>query len=257
MKQVDHTLDLLEGLAARGQITLAEAARELDVSRPTAYRLLSRLQSRGYVDHIRAEHTYRLGPALRVLAANSDISTVARLGTQALADLQATTGETANLAVVRGGHIVYSAIRDGMHALRMSAHVGQEAPPHATALGKAILSMMSAEDRELLLGPGPFRQYTRNTITDPALLEKELAEIRAMGYAIDREEVDVGAVCIAAPIIGSTGEPVAALSVSAVAARFPESQWATVGRAVQRWTDRISRDLGAPAAQFPEKAGSS
>lgn len=246
MKQIDRTLDLLEILAERGEMSLAGVAGALETSRPTAYRMLASLQARGYVDHLRDSHRYQLGPAVRALASRSNLSMVTRLADPALMDLRASTGETVNLALVRRDRIIYEAILDGHHALRMSGTVGQEVPPHATALGKAILAAAPPDQQRLLLGPPPLRRYTPNTITEPGALEQELTITRSRGYAIDREEVDVGAVCIAAPIIGSDGLPMAALSVSAVAARFPEPRWSAVGRAVQRWTEQISADLGLP-----------
>jgi DNA-binding IclR family transcriptional regulator len=244
MKQIDRTLDLLELLGERGELSLAEAAALLGASRPTAYRLLTKLQSRAYVDHLPQDHRYRLGPAIRSLVSQFDLSTISRLAGPAMADLRASTGETVNLAVVRRGHIIYSAILDGHYALRMSASVGQDVPPHATALGKAILSAMSPDERHLLLGPPPYRRFAPNTLVKPSALDQDLAITRSRGYAIDREEVDVGAVCIAAPILGSEGTPVAAISVSAVAARFPEQDWSVVGKAVKQWGDRISAELG-------------
>lgn len=243
MKQIDRLLDLLELLGERGELSLAEAAALLGTSRPTAYRLLIKLQSRGYADHLSQDHRYQLGPAIRSLISQFDLSTIVRQAGPALADLRASTGETVNLAVVRRGRIAYSAILDGHYALRMSASIGQEVPPHAAALGKAILSAMSPDERYLLLGPPPYRRYTANTHVEPDALDQDLAMTRARGYAIDREEVDMGAVCIAAPIRGSEGMPIAAISVSAVAARFPEAKWSRVGRAVKQWSDRISAEL--------------
>lgn len=246
MKQTDRVVDVLELLADSGQMSLAEVAASLGVSRPTAYRLLAGLQARGYVEHLPLEHGYRLGPAIRALAARSAGSLVTRLAERALADLRASTGETVNLALVRRGRIVYAAILDGVYALRLSGTVGQEVPPHATALGKSMLAATAPEQRDLLLGSAPYRAFTPNTLTEREALERELQATRARGYAIDREEMDVGAVCIAAPIVAGDGRPIAALSVSAVAARFPEERWSPVGRAVKRWADEISAELGLP-----------
>src|SRR5271170_5551083 len=174
---LERGLDALELLAEHGEVRLADLAEELEVSRATAFRILASLQSRGYVEHARAERVYRLGHAVRALAERSDTSSVLRLAAPAMAELRASTGETVNLALLRRGTIVYAAIFDGVHALRMQPSVGAAVPAHATAI------------------------TTRRELT------RELTSVRARGYAVDNQEEEIGAACLAAPILGSDGRP--------------------------------------------------
>lgn len=251
---LERGLDVLELLADRGEIRLGELAREVDVSRATAFRVLATLQNRGYVEHIRSQRVYRLGSALRGLAARSDTSSVLSLAAPAMEQLRATTSETVNLALVRRRRIVYEAILEGVYSLRMSATVGEEVPAHAAAIGKAILASLPPERRAVFLGPEPYRALTQRTPTRMRDLAAELDRVRARGYAIDDQEVEVGAACVAAPILGSDGLPVGAISVSGLAARLPDAARPALGLQVRRWCDRISAALGFAGATADGRA---
>ena len=161
---LERGIDLLELLGERGQMRLAEVARDLKTSRATAFRVLATLQSRGYVEHDRAARVYRLGPALRTLATTSASASVARFAAPAMAALRQETGETVNLGAVRRGRIVYVAVLDGVHALRVNAEVGEEVPPHATAIGKSILAALPSGQRPLFLDREPYEAFTEHTI---------------------------------------------------------------------------------------------
>jgi DNA-binding IclR family transcriptional regulator len=241
-------IDVLELLGERGEARLAEVASALGTSRATAFRVLATLQSRGYVHHSRSEQVYRLGPALKELAATSDSSSVVRVAAPAMAALRSETGETVNLAAVQRWRIVYVSVLDGVHALRMNSEVGEEVPPHATAIGKAILAALPPEQRGVFLGKEPYVAYTDRTITTRVELEHDLSKCAKRGYSADDQEAGVGSVCIGAPIIGSDGYPVAAISVSAIAARLPRKEFSALGRSVRTWADRISADRTANAA---------
>ena len=190
---------------------------------------------------------------MRALAERSDTSSVLRLAAPAMAELRASTGETVNLALLRRGTIVYAAIFDGVHALRMQASVGAVVPAHATAIGKAILAALPPDRREALLPPEPYPAHTANTITTRQELTRELTSVRSRGYAVDNQEEEIGAACLAAPILGSDGRPLGAISVSGLAARLPERDRPELGALVARWCGDISAQLGfralSPSAQ--------
>lgn len=245
---LERGIDLLELLGERGEMRLADVAKELDTSRATAFRVLATLQSRGYVEHVRAARVYRLGPALQTLATSYATSSVPRFAAPAMAALRTDTGETVNLGVIRRGRIVYVSILDGVHALRVNSEVGEEVPPHATAIGKSILAVLPYEQRGFFLDPEPCEAFTERTITSRAKLDEELRATTERGYAVDDQETGVGAVCVAAPILGADGYPVAAISVSAIAARLPRTVFPALGHSIKEWADRISGELAAAAA---------
>lgn len=253
IESVERALDVLELLEQRSSAKLAELAKELETSRATVFRVLTTLEARGYVEHVRAEKAYRLGPASLALAARSHASAVIRLAGPALADLASVTGETVNLALLRRGRLVYAAIFDGSYALRMSGTVGRVVPLHCTALGKAVLAATPADHRRSLVGPEPYEKLTQRTIRRWPPLKRELVATLERGWAVDDEESEVGAVCVAAPILGEDGYPLGAISVSGSASRLPAEARNAVGRAAQTWTEQISAQVGYEPASNPNQ----
>jgi IclR family acetate operon transcriptional repressor len=247
IEALERGIDVLEILAERGVVKLAELPTLLGVSRATAFRLLTTLQKRGYVERIPAQGGYRLGTGAVILASATQVSTLITLTAPAMEDLRERTGETINLALWRGHNLVYAEILDGMFALRMSGSVGQTAPLHCTALGKAMLAWLPPAEAESLVGPEPFRRHTDRTLTTWSALGAELAGVRHRGFAVEVEEMDVGASCIGAPILNAHGRPVAALSVSAFIARMGEKERGVNGELLVEWCRRISGGLGYAA----------
>ncbi|MEO7556388.1 MAG: IclR family transcriptional regulator [Acidimicrobiales bacterium] len=251
---LERGLDAMELLAEHGEAKLVDVVDHLAVSRATAFRVLATLQRRGYVDHVRAAHVYRLGPQMRALASQSGSSSLIRLGGMALADLRNITGETVNMVVLRRGTIAYVAILDGAHALRMAAKVGDEVPAHSTAVGKAILAALPDDERAALAGPEPYHRCTKRTIGRRKDLEADLKRTRERGFAIDDEESEIGAACVAAAVVGADGRPLGAVSVSGLAARMPARTWPELGKMVRARCDAIAAALvdDPDAASGPE-----
>jgi len=241
---LDRGIDVLEVIAERGSVRLAELPELLSVSRATAFRVLKTLEERGYVEHVRSERVYRLGPGPVILAARSQTSSIVSLAGPAMAELRDAIGETVNLALFRGGRVAYVEILDGYHALRLSVSVGEEAPLHATALGKAALAALTPDRRRQLLPMEPFPAYTDRTLTTWEQLDDELEVSQARGYTLELEESAVGVVCVGAAIIGKVGYPIGALSASGLSARFAKYERQEAGKRVAEWCRRISTDFG-------------
>ena len=244
---LERALDLLELLADHGELGASEIERLLDTSKPTTFRLLAKLYSRGFVEQSAGSRRHRLGPAFRALAARSEAPAVIRMAAPVMGELLTSTGETVNLATVRRGRLVYTAVLDSPHPLRMSSIVGDEIPPHATALGKAVLSGLAPKLRIPFLGNGPLAALTKRTITRRRDLAIELDVVRQRGHAIDDEESADGAVCIGAAINGGDGTPIAALSISGPLARIPRERHDTLGQLIKERCDEISADLALPS----------
>lgn len=106
--------------------------------------------------------------------------------------------------------------------------------------GKILLANLPERDREAYLASGPFPALTKSTITDPALLRRELKTIASQGYALDAEEIVEGLACVAVPIRKSDGSTPAAISISR-------------GTSGRRWDDATLLDLLWPAAAAIER----
>lgn len=245
ISSLERGLLLLEIMSERDEIKLAELPELLDSSRATAFRLLATLQERGYVVHNKEARTYSLGISAAALAGRSQATTLVRAAEEPLEELRQTTLETVNLAILQGAGLFYVRILDGLHALRMSGNVGDTAPIHATALGKALLAALPDEEHGTYLGEEPYEGFTPKTPTTLKALEKDVAAARRDGYAVDDEGVDSGAVCIGAIVSPSPGKPIGGVSLSGAAARLTPDRRGELGEAVASTAAAIGAALSA------------
>jgi IclR family acetate operon transcriptional repressor len=110
-------------------------------------------------------------------------------------------------------------------------------------MGKILLAGMEpAEVRRILAGE--LEAYTPHTITKPEALRRELAKVRRCGYALDREEITRGIVCVAAPIRNGEGDTVAAISIAFPAYINEERGIKGEIAAVTRCASEVTRLLG-------------
>ncbi|MFJ4674706.1 MULTISPECIES: IclR family transcriptional regulator [unclassified Kitasatospora] len=217
VQSVERAFQLLEALADSGGVaTLSELSATSGLPMPTIHRLVRTLVAQGYVRQDTARR-YTLGPRLIRLG-----ETAGRLlGSWArpyLAELMEATGETANLAVLEGGEVVYVGQVQSRRSMRMFTEVGRRVQPHCTGVGKALLAQLPEDEARALLGPGPLQAHTPHTVTAPAALLAQLATARDLGYVVDDQEQEIGVRCIAVAVPGAPTPT--ALSVSGPEARI-------------------------------------
>ncbi|GHD05385.1 IclR family transcriptional regulator [Zhihengliuella salsuginis] len=223
---VDKAMSLLNSFGddALVGVGVSELARRAELSKSTAFRLLSMLQRNGAVE--RAGNAYRLGKMIQNLGAPVESDLHGRMRdalTPSLADLFEQTKQTVHLAVLQDTEVVYLNKLFGHLQVRSPSRIGGSAPAYCTAVGKVLLSYNpEAADRVIDSGLLP---WTPHTITDPVKLRTELTRVHRENLAFDREEILLGLNCIAAPVFDASGQAVAALSVSGPVGKFtPDSQ---------------------------------
>jgi IclR family acetate operon transcriptional repressor len=218
VQAVDRALDVLEALAAAGSpLGVSALSHTTGLPVGTIHRLLRTLAARGFVRQ-EASREYALGPAL-FRVGHASTRAIAAPARPYLARLVEISGETANLAVLEGDHVVYVAQVPSAHRLRMFAEVGRHVLPHSTAVGKVLLADRPASFAAGVVGRTGLPAHTPNTITDAASFAVELDRVRVRGWAVDDEEEESGVRCFAVPVRDG-GRVVAAMSVSGPAARF-------------------------------------
>jgi DNA-binding IclR family transcriptional regulator len=248
VKPVAKALQVLDCLGQEeAALTLSEISRRVRLPKTTTYRYLCTLCVSGLVARDHDADLYRLG--LRLLELGQKVGDQLQIRRQALplmAQLRDRFNETVNLAVLDGTEVVYVEMVPSTFALRMQATLGGRDPAYTTALGKAILAHLPPEQWCAHL-PQRLMRRTPKTITSLAALKADLLATRARGFARDAGENETGARCIGAPIFHRSGLAVAALSVSAPAARLDDSREAEVAPAMMHAARTISAHLGYPA----------
>jgi IclR family acetate operon transcriptional repressor len=238
VQSVARSLEILEALAGETELGLVEIAGRTSLQPSTAHRLLATLVARGYAARNLANGRYALGYKIAELAGDRH-ERLRALARPHLATVQERTGETANLSILALPNAIYIDQVDGDRAVRMLARIGAAVPAHASAAGKAMLAHAPAESVAAL----PLPALTARTITTLAALERELAAIRARGFAVDDEEHEAGVGCVAAAVLDHAGRAVAALSVSAPIQRIRASDPATLGTLLSAEAEAMSRTM--------------
>jgi DNA-binding IclR family transcriptional regulator len=132
--------------------------------------------------------------------------------------------------------------------LRMRANAGRRGPLHATASGKVLLAHAPASELLDRLLAAPLPPLTTTTITSPAVLRRELAEVRAQGYATCWQEREVGLCSAAVPLRDYTGTVVGSLAVAGPATRLTAGTLPAHLTPLQLMGRRIEAHLGGVRA---------
>jgi IclR family transcriptional regulator, KDG regulon repressor len=200
---------------------VTELAERLQLGKSTVHRLLTTLAEERLVEQDPGTGRYRLGLAMLELgAAASSPTDLHQAVLMPMSALRVRTGETVQTAVLDGRQVVYVERLESSHTLRLFLEVGTRNDAHATATGKCLLAHLDPERLDRVLEGWSLRRHTPHTITDIAVLRRELTRIRRQGYAVNAHESEVGVLSVAAPVRDRTRAVVAALSVAGPVARM-------------------------------------
>ena len=237
-------LHLIEQLAGFDRVGVTRLARHLGVPAPTVYRMLRALERAGYVEQLAESREYRLTLKLFELgsrvASRTTLRDVAAVEVERLAQQ---AGLASNVSVLVDADVLYLAQVKTEDLLAVNLTPGSRAPATCTAMGKAMLAARYRDVRSIV-GPGPYPRRTAHSITTYEALDTEIGEIQRLGYAVDRQELNLGVWCVAAPILGVRQTRPAAVSVSAYRPELDPAEEERLGRLVIAAARRISERLG-------------
>jgi len=222
---IERMFALIDVLASREEaMSLKEISEKTGLHPSTTHRILNDLATGRFVDRPEPG-SYRLG--MRLLELGNLVKGRLSVRDAALApmrELHRLTQQPVNLSLRQGDEIVYVerafSERSGMQVVRA---IGGRAPLHLTSVGKLFLAHDDPPRVRAYATRTGLAGHTRNSITELARLERELARVNQYGTARDDEELELGVRCMAASILDDQGKLVAGLSISAPADRLEES----------------------------------
>lgn len=243
---LDRALAILEVLSAEGpDLSLGKISDKLELHKSTAHRLIMVLERHKLIERNSLNGRYRLGLKLFELGTKAvsklDLRERAR---PFLERLVLETSETVHLCILDDSEVVYLDKVEPTRSVRMATSVGRRNPAHCTAVGKAIMAYLSDAQVEVIVRKQGLRAMTANTITSFLELKKELSAIRERGYAIDNEEIEEGVRCVGCVVRNFSGEPLAAISVSAPAFRLTKEKVKGLSQPVVAAANALSMELG-------------
>lgn len=198
--------------AEHPSMTLSEVAVRTELSRATARRFLLTLQELGYV---RSDGKYfeLTSKVLQLGYAYLSSATLPQLIEPILEELSAKVHESASASVLDGSQIVYIARVHTRSIMRVGISVGTRFPAAHTSMGRVHLAYQPTQVQESVLAAG-MRSGTGMGINSPAQLLRELQQIRAQGFAVVDQELEIGLRSVAVPVFSADHNVVAAMNVS-------------------------------------------
>lgn len=235
---VDAALHLAQLLQQEGSLSVSEAAELLGVARSTAHRLLAMLVYRDVAEQSE-DRRYRPGPVLGAAPAAPSLA-LRRTALPHMESLVARVDETASLQVRVGTDVRFVDSVECGRALRVGDRSGKVLPAHKVAGGKALLAAL--DDSELTA------LYSVSEVDLPRL-RKQLALVRARGWALNDRETEDDVTAVGVVVLGQQHLPFGALSLAVPSARFRRTDTATYVAPLLAAAHAVGDDLRALSAR--------
>lgn len=243
-QSVDRALSILWVLNGAQQATVSEIAKELNVHKSTASRLLVALEEHSLVVRRPADLAYELGQGVLQLASSvnsqNDLTKSAQILVENVAQHFKLTANVAILDEVYAVNIAQSAPSERFFTPRQ--YVGRRTPGHATSSGKILLAAADETVRHQLLSE-PLEQFTQWTITDPSDLAAELLTVQQQGWAVSNNEWDDDMTAVAVPLQGTTGDVIAAVTITGFTHDLPADSFQEQAQELSTFIQRYGRLL--------------
>jgi IclR family transcriptional regulator, pca regulon regulatory protein len=202
--------------AEKPRVSITDVSAATGFDRATARRCLLTLTELGYADY--DGKFFRLTPK------------VLRLGTACLATmplpslvqpwldrLSSEIGQSTSVSILDDWEIVYVARAAQQKLMSISLMPGSRLPAYCTSMGRVLLAHLSEAEQRAILASHPPQKHTEKTLTDPTQLLEVFAAVKANGYAINDQEIELGLRSIAVPLYDARGQIVAALNAGVAA----------------------------------------
>ena len=243
-------IDIISLFSPRqSRLSLTEISRRLDIPKSTAHNLLNTLLSRGFIEKTDNDR-YALGTAIIVLTqsvrVNVELRDRAAASLRSLADV---CHESVYLAVRDADRCLYIHAIESPHRLLARTAVGDHAPLHCTAVGKAILAWLPQQEADRIIEQVGLPAYTEATITSPQALRAELEQTRQRGFAVNRGEHEPDTYCIGAPILNDRAAVIGACSISGSDPEIVQRRLPELSARVVNTAHEISSCMGYVAAR--------
>ena len=224
LSSLDGALSVLNLFFEHEELSATEIAKLLGMNRSSVFRTLVTLENRGYLTKDESSR-YRLGIKMFTLGqlAQSRME-LPRLIHPYLEEITRQSGETSQLVLLEGLSAIFTDKAVSPSALKMDTPLGSSYPAHQTGGGKAILAFKDESFIERYMEEAPFAPLTPASMKDPSGLPALLESIRKRGWAEDAEEAEIGLTCYGVPVLGESGEPICAISVSGPTTRMAASR---------------------------------
>lgn len=248
VRAVDRALDILLCFTREEPArSLTQIAESVHMSKTTVHRLLTTLEIKRFITRDKLTGLYRLGFRFIEMAALvlQDVE-LHRWAYPYLQRLSAEFGETIDLSILDGSHVIYLEVIESSQRVKLAAAVGQRLPAIFTASGKALLAYLPEDQIKKIISENIAE--SRNH-TDTPVFEM-LADLKATaerGYAIAEQEYEDAINAVAAPIFGAERYPIASVAIVGPSFRLTKDRLPNLGESLCKITREISNEVGVAA----------
>ena len=243
---LNRALSILEFMASHPKgCGVSEIARQLDLPKNSVFRIVSTLHYRGYLNRDSGGKHYRL--SRKLLALGYSVISEQNLVEKSLKRmrlLRDQTEETVLLGTLGDGYGLIVEQVPSPQPVKFLIDIGHRFPLHTAAPGKAILASLPEDELEHQLEQMAFTRFNDRTITSRENFLEELAQVRDLGYAVDRGEELESLHCVAAAILNHRNHPLAAIWATGPSFRLTEERFEEIGQLVMENASAISARFG-------------
>jgi DNA-binding IclR family transcriptional regulator len=155
-------------------------------------------------------------------------------------------GETVDLSILDGSHVVYLEVIESPRRVKLAAATGQRLPAYFTASGKALLAFTSEEQVRKILAENIAEHNGEPGLTVSRAL-KDLVKVVERGYAISEQEYEEQINAVSAPIFDVNRHAVASIAIVGPSFRLSSERLPELGESIRKIADKISREVGMTA----------
>jgi IclR family acetate operon transcriptional repressor len=249
LRSVDNALNLLRLFRQTDVVRVSGVSAELEIGLSTAYRLLSTLQQRGFVEQDEKTRGYRVGPTLVEIALAVDIDRELREYMRPFIErLRNGVEETTHLLVLsEGARVRWIDAAECTELVRTSSRAGQEGLAYPTAAGKALLAELSRERVDQLFPESELAVLTKDMVSTRDELWDKLVKVKEDGYAKNFGDSNPTLGAIGVVVRDTHGQACAGIAISGPLERIG-SKNSKVARNIDdmvRAATRIAQEAGA------------
>jgi IclR family transcriptional regulator, KDG regulon repressor len=247
VRAVERALDILLCFTREEPTrSLTQIAESVHMSKTTVHRLLTTLEIKRFITRDRVTGLYRLGFCFIEMAALvlQDVE-LHRWAQPYLQRLSAEFGETIDLSILDGSHVIYLEVIESSQRVKLAAAVGQRLPAFFTASGKALLAYLPEEQVKKIVSDN-LAESSHHASISPDML----ADLRATaerGYAIAEQEYEEAINAVAAPIFDAERHPIASVAIVGPSFRLTRDRLPALGESLRKITQEISNEVGMAA----------
>jgi DNA-binding IclR family transcriptional regulator len=229
VQSVDRAMQVLSAFHhADGPLSLSDIAQRAGVDRSAAQRMVHTLRTLGYIRRDTGGHGFL--PGIRILDHTLDalrLDPLVRRATPVLQELRKSVRERIDLSLFDDLRVLYAVRLQTKRQTFYTTLVGHSVPTFCTSGGWAILSKLPEEEARDILDRSDRRPFTPHTITDLDELMDKVAQTRDNGYALAMNQILIGEIVTAFPVLDTNGRPIAAIHIAGSLAEWTPEDYVT------------------------------